>query len=196
SEEDRHANNGGSGSASPSTSKRKPSSHQHEPEEYHASAIIHLESFLGNSASNDGHGGLEELQAVLLLASFALLRPVAPGLWYIVGVAMRLAVDLGLHYEDGAAIEIPENIDRRTDKGKNKPRLRTDVRERGRREWVRDLRRRLWWCVYSFDRLVGCCVGRPFGISDQAISTQFPSSVEDKYITKAGIVTPPEGAPS
>lgn len=179
-----------------SSSKRpRLSNHQCQPEEYHASAIVHLESFLDSSSTTEG-GGLEELQAVLLLASFALLRPVAPGLWYIVGVAMRLAVDLGLHYEDGAAIEIPENIDRRTDKGKNKPRLRTDVRERGRREWVRDLRRRLWWCVYSFDRLVGCCVGRPFGISDQAISTQFPSSVEDKYITKAGIVTPPEGAPS
>jgi hypothetical protein len=37
-----------------------------------------------------------------------------------------------------------------------------DARERGRRQWVRDLRRRLWWCVYSVDRLVSTCVGRPF----------------------------------
>jgi hypothetical protein len=73
-----------------STSKRQRlSSHQYQPEEYHASAIVHLESFLGSSSS-EGFGGLEELQAVLLLASFALLRPVAPGLWYIVGVAMPL----------------------------------------------------------------------------------------------------------
>src|SRR5699024_1370505 len=194
SEEDRHANNGGSGSASPSTSKRKPSSHQHEPEEYHASAIIHLESFLGNSASNDGHGGLEELQAVLLLASFALLRPVAPGLWYIVGVAMRLAVDLGLHYEDGTGVDYvgQEGVDRSSVKGEDGAKPRINTRERGRREWVRDLRRRLWWCVYSFDRLVGCCVGRPFGISDQAISSEFPSLLEDKYITKSGIITPPD----
>jgi hypothetical protein len=47
-----------------------------EPEEYHASAIVHLESCLGNSG-----GGMEVLQAVLLLANFALLRPVPPGLW-------------------------------------------------------------------------------------------------------------------
>lgn len=47
-----------------------------EPEEYHASAIMHLESCLSNSG-----GGLEVLQAVLLLANFALLRPVPPGLW-------------------------------------------------------------------------------------------------------------------
>jgi hypothetical protein len=49
-----------------------------EPEEYHASAIVHLESCLGSSG-----GGMEVLQAVLLLANFALLRPVPPGLWYV-----------------------------------------------------------------------------------------------------------------
>jgi hypothetical protein len=131
---------------------------------------------------------LEELQAVLLLASFALLRPVAPGLWYIVGVAMRLAVDLGLHYEDGVGLGTP--------KDGNQVQPRIDARERGRREWVRDLRRRLWWCTYSFDRLVATCVGRPFGISDQAISTEFPSMMDDKYITKSGLLTPPDGAPT
>lgn len=47
-----------------------------QPEEFHASAIVHLEACLSNSG-----GGLEELQAVLLLANFALLRPVPPGLW-------------------------------------------------------------------------------------------------------------------
>lgn len=52
------------------------SRNQCQPEEYHASAIVHLESCLSNSG-----GGLEVLQAVLLLANFALLRPVPPGLW-------------------------------------------------------------------------------------------------------------------
>ncbi|KAJ5642168.1 hypothetical protein N7490_006168 [Penicillium lividum] len=173
--------------ASSTTKRPRLSSHQYQPEEYHASAIVHLESFLGSSSS-EGFGGLEELQAVLLLASFALLRPVAPGLWYIVGVAMRLAVDLGLHYEDGVGLE--------TSKDGNQIQSRIDARERGRREWIRDLRRRLWWCVYSFDRLVATCVGRPFGISDQAISTEFPSMMDDKYITKSGLMTPPDGAPT
>ncbi|KAJ5126688.1 hypothetical protein N7448_007467 [Penicillium atrosanguineum] len=174
---------------SSSTSKRpRLSNHQYQPEEYHASAIVHLESFLGSSSS-EGFGGLEELQAVLLLASFALLRPVAPGLWYIVGVAMRLAVDLGLHYEDGVGIDSGS-------KDGNQVQSRIDARERGRREWIRDLRRRLWWCVYSFDRLVATCVGRPFGISDQAISTELPSMMDDKYITKSGLLTPPDGAPT
>ncbi|KAB8255681.1 fungal-specific transcription factor domain-containing protein [Aspergillus pseudonomiae] len=184
---------------SPSTSKRpRLANHQYQPEEYHASAIIHLESFVGAPSTNDGFGALEELQAVLLLANFALLRPVAPGLWYIVGVAMRLAVDLGLHYEDGTGIDTlaGESLDHPQRRAEDRDKPRIDTRERGRREWVRDLRRRLWWCVYSFDRLVSCCVGRPFGISEQAISTEFPSLLEDQYITKSGIVVPPEGAPS
>lgn len=193
-----HGQGGGRPRASSTPKRQKLSDHQCQPEEYHASAVVHLESFLDSSATNDGFGGLEEMQAVLLLASFALLRPVAPGLWYIVGVAMRLAVDLGLHYEDGTGVDYvgQEGVDRPPVKGEDGAKPRINTRERGRREWVRDLRRRLWWCVYSFDRLVGCCVGRPFGISDQAISTEFPSLLEDKYITKSGIITPPDGAPS
>lgn len=155
------------------------SSRQAQPEEYHASAIVHLEACLNNSG-----GGLEELQAVLLLANFALLRPVPPGLWYIVGVAVRLAVDLGLHYEDG------KDVDSGLKEGAGTP-GEPQLRERGRREFVRDLRRRLWWSTYSFDRLVSICVGRPFGISDQVITTEFPSLLEDVYITPHGFMEPP-----
>jgi hypothetical protein len=166
-------------SSPPSNKKRRLAGQQHQPEEYHASAIVHLENFLGSSPAADRPdgfgGGLEELQAVLLLAGFALLRPVAPGLWYIVGVAVRLGVDLGLHYEDGVGIDgsgwedhaagrsefKAEGNGTTTAAGSASP-TKVDAKERGRRQWVRDLRRRLWWCVYSLDRLVSTCVGRPF----------------------------------
>jgi Fungal specific transcription factor domain/Fungal Zn(2)-Cys(6) binuclear cluster domain len=191
--------------SSPTTKRAKLSSQQHPPEEYHASAIVHLESFLGsNSASDrpDGFGGgLEELQAVLLLAGFALLQPVPPGLWYIVGVAVRLAIDLGLHFEDGTGIETSDQTPPDTSGDVSmdvaspetlQPTNSVDAKEKGRREWVRDLRRRLWWCVYSFDRLVSTCVGRPFGITDQVVTTEFPSLLDDQYITKTGFLTPPD----
>lgn len=177
---------------------------QCQPEEYHASAIVHLESCLSSPSSIDRAdgfgGGLEELQSVLLLAGFALLRPVAPGLWYIIGVAVRLAVDLGLHYEDGKDIDVGlEELSKEqkvedTDVARMQ-RERT-VREKGRREWVRDFRRRLWWCTYSFDRLVSTCVGRPFGITDQVVTTEFPSLLDDEYITQAGFQEAPVGEPS
>ncbi|TVY67428.1 Positive regulator of purine utilization, partial [Lachnellula suecica] len=171
---------------------------QCQPEEYHASAIVHLESCLSSSSSidrTDGFGGgLEELQAILLLAGFALLRPVAPGLWYIIGVAVRLAVDLGLHYEDGKDIEVGLEEASADAKGENEATREHREREKGRREWVRDFRRRLWWCTYSFDRLVSTCVGRPFGITDQVITTEFPSLLDDKYITPTGFLEPKGGA--
>jgi Fungal specific transcription factor domain/Fungal Zn(2)-Cys(6) binuclear cluster domain len=188
--------------SSPTAKRAKLSSLQHQPEEYHAAAIVHLESFLGSSSATDRPdgfgGGLEELQAVLLLAGFALLRPVAPGLWYIIGVAVRLAIDLGLHFEDGTGIESSEEIPPSvresgamdTSPDSANPSNSVDAREKGRREWVRDLRRRLWWCVYSFDRLVSTCVGRPFGITDQVVTTEFPSLLDDQYITRNGFLTP------
>jgi len=166
---------------------------QAQPEEYHASAIVNLGAFLSSSSPLDperSNGDLEDLQAVLLLASFALLRPVAPGLWYIVGVAMRLAVDLGLHYEDGTGLDElgEEQQDAAANSGAGKS---VDAKEKGRREWIRDLRRRLWWCTYNFDRLVSTCVGRPFGITDQVVTTEFPSLLDDRYITRAGFLPQP-----
>jgi len=161
-------------------------SQQAQPEEYHASAIVHLGALLSvkNAPEDATRPGsdLEELQAVLLLAGFALLRPVAPGLWYIAGVAMRLAVDLGLHYEDGSGL---------SDLGTaSEARLSTQKQQqRGRRQWIRDLRRRLWWCTYTFDRLVSTCVGRPFGITDQVVTTEFPSPLDDRHITRDGIAS-------
>ena len=187
---------------------KKQQPRQMQPEEYHASAMMHLESCLGSGPSSDRSGGLgsglEELQAVLLLAGFALLRPVAPGLWYIVGVAVRLGVDLGLHCEDGFGGEGSGDIGGlvksedvaigATGTGgylSNATNM-VDEKEQGRRDWIRDLRRRLWWCVYSFDRLVSTCVGRPFGITDQVITTKFPSVLDDADITSTGFKIPPD----
>ena len=169
-------------SGSPKHEKYKMSGQQKEPEEYHASAVKYLESLGSTIATDEGFGGgLEELQAVLLLAGFALLRPVSPGLWYITGFAVRLAVDLGLHYEDGSGVDINRDSTARNNGhdvvkeeaggGSDGTESAIGAEERGRRQWIRDLRRRLWWCVYSFDRLVSTCVGRPFGITDQVITT-------------------------
>lgn len=141
---------------SPDPNESTAPSKQHQPEEYYAAAMIHLDSFLGSMCAveqPDGFGGgLEELQAVLLLAGFALLRPVAPGLWYISGVATRLAVDLGLHHEDGVDLDESGAVDQQQGQRipNTSPGERANVapqaQQRGEREWTRDLRRRLWWC--------------------------------------------------
>lgn len=184
----------------PGAKRRKLEDDQRPPEEYHASAMEHLGDFLAASSSVDRPfelgGALEELQAVLLLSSFALLRPVAPGLWYIIGVAVRLAVDLGLHQEDLPEAESQAHSRRASSNGspnKQLPFNGNHLKLSGRRQSARDFRRRLWWCVYSFDRLVSTVVGRPFGITDVVITTNFPSPLDDKFITPAGILSDPDG---
>jgi len=109
-------------------------------------------------------------------------------------VAVRLAVDLGLHHEDGTDVEgMPPDPSSEMDTTDGDTSARGNgSQERGRRLWVRDMRRRLWWCTYSFDRLVSTCVGRPFGISDQVITTELPSLLDDEYITPSGFLEPPE----
>nr|POE63005.1 positive regulator of purine utilization [Quercus suber] len=176
-------------SSEPSNTRRSGTvGQQSQPEEYHAAAIAHLDGFLGSPpATEGGGGGLEELQAVLLLAGLALLRPVAPGLWYIIGVAVRLAVDLGLHFENSDAELDNSEIDEEA--------ISKTI---GRKQWIRDLKRRLWWCTYSLDRLVSTCVGRPFGIVDQVITTPFPSLLDDTSIAPTGflVATQIKGPPS
>ncbi|KAK1818816.1 hypothetical protein LTR12_006743 [Friedmanniomyces endolithicus] len=142
-------------SAAPNRKRQRLASQQYQPEEYHSAAIVHLDSFLGSPPAAEGSsGGLEELQAVLLLAGLALLRPVAPGLWYIIGVAVRLAVDLGLHSE-----EVDAELD---DQGSGEQSERSSS-----------------------------SVGRPFGISDEVGTTEFPSLLDDKYITPTGFLRSP-----
>ena len=104
--------------------------------------------------------GIEEVQAVLLLAAYALIRPVRPGLWYITGIAVRIAVDIGLHQED-------ENVSAQ------------EGHDAGKVHMLRDMRRRLMWCVYTLDRLVSISVGRPFGIPDKVITTPMPSLTQN-----------------
>lgn len=100
---------------------------------------------------------------------------------YIIGVAVRLAVDLGLHHEEGGDVdpEFSQDVEQRDGSS-----------ERGKRFWNRDMKRRLWWCTYSFDRLVSTCVGRPFGISDHVITTELPSLLDDDYIRPDGFLEP------
>lgn len=99
---------------------------------------------------------MEALAGTLLIAKYSIMRPNVPGVWYTMGSALRLAVDLGLHAE-----KLNKNYD----------------------PFTRDFRRRLFWCTFSLDRQICAFFGRPFGIPDENISTEFPSSLDDALIT-------------
>lgn len=88
------------------------------------------------------------LQAVLFLTQYATLNPSRLNCWYLIGVGMRICVDLGLHQDLDPSVDISESL------------LET--------------RRRLFWSMYSFDRSMSLGSGRPCEISDDVIRVEMP----------------------
>lgn len=93
---------------------------------------------------------METLVSVLLLAQFVALCPSRGSLWHLTGIALRLAVDIGLHWEtQGLCQDMdPDSLNER---------------------------RRLWYSTYQLDRVLCITLGRPFGIIDESMRVQLPS---------------------
>lgn len=104
-----------------------------------------------------GDDPLENLEITLLMALYSLMRPAVPGVWYVLGKALRVCVDLGLHSES------TDKADKTT-------------------AFVKERRRRLFWCTYSLDRQVCFYLGRPVGIPEASIKTPFPAELDDSLI--------------
>ncbi|EXJ87153.1 hypothetical protein A1O3_04112 [Capronia epimyces CBS 606.96] len=109
------------------------------------SALSWVETTLSYSKSD-----LETLRSVLLLAQFVALSPSRGSLWHLTGFALRLCIDVGLHWEN-------------------------DLQCLNMDPDILDDRRRLWHCTYHFDRLLCITLGRPFGILDESTHVQLPN---------------------
>lgn len=107
------------------------------------SALQCVDGLLAYSPSD-----LETLTVVLLLAQYIALNPSRGSLWQLTGMALRLCVDLGLHWETNAVLALPQQL----------------LNER----------RRLYWATYRFDRFLCISLGRPFGIAEQSMNTGLP----------------------
>lgn len=85
-----------------------------------------------------------------LLVIYHLRSASGHGLWYMIGLAMRTCIDLGLHrkgYEQG----LPN----------------AEIQ----------YRRRLFWSVYSLERTIAISLGRPVSISDRQLDVDLPAAV-------------------
>ena len=89
------------------------------------------------------------VQSLLFLIQYATLNPTILDAWYLVGVAMRNCINLGLHQDHQSLGSVSASL------------LET--------------RRRLWWSVYSFDRSISIAFGRPLEIPDEVIDVELPS---------------------
>ncbi|RKF65202.1 putative transcriptional regulatory protein PB24D3.01 [Erysiphe neolycopersici] len=58
-----------------------------------------------------------------------------------------------------------------------------------------EIRRRVWWGVYIWDRQISLEYGRPSFIKDTDCDVSFPSAVEDHKIYEAGVLLPSNTSP-
>lgn len=131
----------------------------HTPHSFYLAAMQHFDTVLASQ------NRLEALQGILLLALYSIMQPAVPGVWYVLGWALRLCVDLGLHTEI-----VP------------KPSACLPNHDPAYDPFILDLRRRLFWCTYAIDRQVCVYLGRPFGIPEESIKVAFPSQLDDDQI--------------
>ncbi|CAK7224838.1 hypothetical protein SCUCBS95973_005655 [Sporothrix curviconia] len=115
------------------------------PEHHHTAALKLLDEIL---QMHD----LRSVQTLMLLAIHCLRAPQGPGAWTYVGLAMRIAIDLGLHRRTAAM---------------RRPSLDNE------------LKKRLFWSCYNLDRQVSITLGRPFTISDRDIDVPLPLEVNE-----------------
>ncbi|TDZ19816.1 putative transcriptional regulatory protein [Colletotrichum orbiculare MAFF 240422] len=115
------------------------------PESLYVTALQHI------SAARESRT-VQNIEAMTLLVVFHLRSTSSHGLWYMIGLAMRTSIDLGLHRA---------------------------AHERGLPEAVVQRRRRLFWSVYSLERTIAISLGRPLSIANSQIDVELPHTAID-----------------
>lgn len=93
-------------------------------------------------------GSLQAIQMMLLLVQYSLRDPRHFDSWYLAGAASRMTVDLGLHQDPPKSAKIKDSLI--------------------------DLRRRIFYSVYSLDRATSMVHRRAFSFTDDSANVQEP----------------------
>jgi len=96
---------------------------------------------------------VHNIEAMVLLVLYHLRSASNHGIWYMIGLAMRTCIDLGLHR-----------------RGRDEGKKTRD--QHGRIEL--EMRRRLFWTIYVLERVIAISLGRPFSIPDRQIDVDLP----------------------
>ncbi|KAF7355118.1 hypothetical protein MSAN_01427400 [Mycena sanguinolenta] len=98
---------------------------------------------------------IAHVQCFILLSSFLCSVNCLPQAWILVGQAVRIGQDLGLHRSPRRLVITP--IEKET-------------------------RRKIWWGVYALDRMLALALGRPLGVNDTDCDVELPVEVDDEHL--------------
>ncbi|KAH6679781.1 putative Zn(II)2Cys6 transcription factor [Halenospora varia] len=115
------------------------------PENFFMTALQYI------SAARESHS-VHNIEAMTLLVLYNLRSPSNSGIWYMIGLAIRTCIDLGLHREAYYGNLTP---------------------------YEGQLRRRLFWTVYFLERVIAVSLGRPYSIADRDIDATMPLEIDD-----------------
>ncbi|KZF26430.1 putative C6 transcription factor [Xylona heveae TC161] len=121
---------------------------------HYQSATSHAAAALENQERVLHPGQVSGIQAILLLVQYSILDPHHFDSWYLIGMASRAMVDLGLHQDP--------QTERRSDKVQL------------------DMRQRVYYCVLSLDRSISMVHARACSFSDESTKVALPSSPGDR----------------
>ncbi|PVI05515.1 hypothetical protein DM02DRAFT_668172 [Periconia macrospinosa] len=95
---------------------------------------------------------IHNLEATVLLILYHLRSESRNGLWHLTGLAMRTVTDMGLHRAAST---------------------------HGLPTFEAQMRRRLFWSIFSLESILAGTLGRPVSLSDSDIDQPLPSSIDD-----------------
>jgi hypothetical protein len=108
---------------------------------------------------------LDHAKSALLTSIFLVELNLKSAAWTWLATAVRISQDIGLHSESGPWPTIEG-----------------------------EMRRRVWWSIYAWDRLISLELGRPLLIEDADCDVSLPAAIDDHYIRPDGMSVP-NGAP-
>lgn len=98
---------------------------------------------------------IAHVQCLILMSSFLCSVNCLPQAWILIGQAVRTGQDLGLH-RSPRRMNI-QNIEKET-------------------------RKKVWWGVYTLDRMLAVALGRPLGVHDADCDVELPADVDDENL--------------
>lgn len=112
---------------------------------------------------------LTSLQALIYMLLFLQVTANISGCYSFTGIALRSAIRMGLHRRLSHAELTPIEDEQR---------------------------RRAFYVIRQMDAYISAILGFPIMLSQEDIDQPLPTEVNDEYITKEAIMTPPLGTPS